>query len=475
MSEHIQVDICVIGAGAAGLAVASGTSQMGAKTIVIESDNFGGGSLYRNCIPSKAIIASSQVAEIIKNASKFGIQNTKSVVDHEAIQKHIQRVIKHITPNASKERHEGMGIQVITGSAEFISSDEVKANDQIIKAKKFVIATGSSPAIPPYPGLTNIDYLTNETVFFHKPFPQHLIILGGNANGIEIAQAFARLGTKVTILEMFTILNKCDPEMVNILRKRLLHEGIEVREKIRIHEIKKDFSGIQVVLDNGDEKQEKISGSDLYVAAGRKPNVDGLNLDAADIEANVRGIIVDRRMRTTNKNIFAIGDVTGQHPFTSAAQYQAGIVLKNLLFKWPSKVDYKALPWVAYSSPQIAQVGLTEKELKLKKKKFRTLRATFDDNDRAQIQHYTAGMIKVLITPYGKILGVCIVGPQASELITTWSLAIKEKMHVSKVAGLITPYPTFSEISKQAATSFFITKLFDGKIRKFVQFLQKYF
>ena len=480
MAKTLEVDICVIGAGAAGLAAASGAAQMGARTILIEHDQMGGDSLNNGCVPSKSLIATSKIAQRFRHASTYGIQHSKLNINPSDIQHHIADVINAIAPHNSAERFEGLGVKVIRGEAIFLSPKTLQAGGHKIHARRFIIATGSRPKIPPIPGLTEVSYLTNESVFFHKPFPKHLLIIGGGPIGVEMAQAHARLGAKVTILELFSLLNKDDPETVNILRQQLMKEGITIRERIRIKEVKKELGQITVVIEDQD-KEERISGSDLLVSAGRIPETGTLNLHAAGVETTTKGIVVDEHLKTTNRKIYAIGDVTGDFQLTHMATYQAGIVLQNALFMLPVKANYRAVPWVTYTDPEVAHVGITESEIKNKKLKlkYRTLRWTFDDVDRAQtdrslLNDQPIGMIKVFVSPWGTVLGANIIGPQAGELITPWTLAVKEKMNIRKMAGLIVPYPTLSEINKKVATSFYAQKLFNGRIKKIVQFIQKY-
>lgn len=475
MPEHIQADLCIIGAGAAGLAVANSASQLGAETILIEEQKeLGGSSFHHNCIPSKSLISSSKIAQLIKRSESYGINIQKFNIDFKDISSHMQRVKQEVGLSYAAERFEGMGVKIIRGHAEFISQTELKVDDKIIEARRFVIATGSKPAIPPYPGLTDIDYLTNETIFMQETLPKHLIILGGEPFAIEIAQAFARLGSKVTILEIFTMLDQYDPEIVNILRKRFLHENIEIKEKIHIRDIKKDGNQIAVTIQH-DNQEEKITGSTLYLAAGRIPHYDHLNLAAAEVEGNVKGIMVDDRLRTTNKRIFAVGDVIGHAPYSHCAQLQASVVIKNALFMWPAKVDYSALSRVTFTDPEIAQVGVMEKELLLQNTKFRTLRWSYGENNRAILDHLSSGIIKVTITPSGRILGASIIGAHAGEIIMPWAMAIKNKMKISAIADVIAPYPTYSVINNEAANIFYLAKILSGRLRKVVNFIQKYF
>lgn len=473
MPKVKYADICVIGAGSGGLTVAAGASQMGAKTILVEAGEMGGDCLNSGCVPSKSLIAAAHSAHTITDSLKFGIQS-KFTVDFEKVHNHVHDVIETISHHDSVERFTALGVEVIKESAEFVSPNEIRAGKVHVKARRFVIATGSSPAIPPIPGLLETPYLTNETIFNQKTLPKHLIIIGGGPIGVEMAQSFKRLGSDVTIIEMFSILGKDDPEVTSPVRKKLIDEGIDLREKIKIKLIEKSAAGVSVHLEKN-AQTTKISGSHLLVATGRQPNIKKLNLAAAEVETTVKGIVVDRRLRTTNKKIFAIGDVVGDYQFTHMASYHAGIVIRNALFMLPAKVNYQAVPWVTYTDPEIAHVGMTEEMAKYKNKSIQVLRWSFDENDRAQTEKKPEGLIKVVVSKRGKILGASIVGAHAGELLMPWIVAVHKKMHIKDIAGIIAPYPTLSEISKRAAGSFYMNKLFSDKTKKIVQFIQKTF
>lgn len=474
MSGHIKTDICVIGAGSGGLSVAAGAQQMGAETVLIEKHKMGGDCLNFGCVPSKALLAAGHAAQHIRHAGRFGVDAGTPTVDANRVFEHVHGAIAAIAPNDSVERFSGLGVNVIEAEGRFVDARTVEAGDTRISARRFVLATGSAPFVPPIPGLENVPYYTNETVFYADRLPQHLIVIGGGPIGIELAQAHRHLGCAVTVLEMFTVMPKDDPELVDVVRRQLDADGINIREGVKIIRVEKDGDGLAVILD-GDGGEQKVSGSHLLVATGRRANVDGLNLEAAGVQYSPKGIDVDARLRTSNKKIFAIGDVAGGLQFTHVAGYHAGIVIKNALFRLPAKADHSTVPWVTYTAPELAQVGLTEAQAKEKHgDDIRILRWPFHENDRAQAEGDTNGMVKAITTKKGVILGCGIAGPMAGELIQTWVLAMSQKIKIGGMATMIAPYPTFGEVSKRAAGSFYTASLFSEKTRKIVRFLSKF-
>jgi pyruvate/2-oxoglutarate dehydrogenase complex dihydrolipoamide dehydrogenase (E3) component len=473
MLNEITADICVIGGGSGGLSVAAGASQMGADVVLLEKAKMGGDCLNYGCVPSKSMIAAAHAAHAIRTADRFGIAAGEPAVDFEKVHDHVHGVIAAIAPHDSVERFEGLGVRVIQEHGKFIGPTRVQAGDTIINAKRVVISTGSHAGVPPIPGLEDVPYLTNETVFDRKAAPGHLIVIGGGPIGSELAQAHRRLGCRVTILEMFAVLGKDDPELTEVVKNRMLSEGIVMREGIKVLRVERTDTGVAVVIED-DGKEERVEGSDLLVSAGRVPNLDGLDLEAAGIEFDGRGVKVDARLRTTNKKVFAIGDAAGSFQFTHVAGYHAGIVIRNILFRLPAKVDYSALPWVTYTDPELAHVGMTEAQAREKHGDIRILRHPFAENDRAQAERKIDGLAKVVTTAKGVIVGASIVGPHAGELIQSWLLPIKKKMKIGAVAGLIIPYPTLGEVNKRAAGSFYTTKLFSEKTKKIVKFLLKF-
>ena len=469
---RIDTDICIIGAGSGGLSVAAGASQMGARVVLIEKGEMGGDCLNYGCVPSKALLAAGHAAQAVRDAGRFGVRATLDGVDGKAVYGHVEGVIDAIRPMDSQERFEGLGVTVIREHGRFTGPDRVQAGDTEIRAKRFVVATGSSAAVPPIPGLDGVDFLTNESVFDRDSLPDHLIVIGGGPIGVEMAQAHAQLGCKVTLLEMFSIMTNDDGELVDVVRRALIAGDIDIREGIKIAGVEKTAAGVAVTIEDGDEVG-RIEGSHLLVAAGRRANVAGLDLEKAGIDYTPKGIPVDARLRSSNKKVFAIGDVAGGLQFTHVAGYHAGVVIKNALFRIPAKADHSVVPWVTYTAPELAQVGLTEKKARDAGIEFNVLRWPFHENDRAQAERETEGLVKAIVTPKGKILGCGIAGHQAGEHIQLWVLALAKGMKVGDLATIILPYPTLGEVSKRAAGSYFTPKLFTDRTRAIVRFLLK--
>lgn len=474
MAIKEKVDICIIGAGSGGLSVAAGAAQLGLNTVLIERAEMGGDCLNTGCVPSKALLAAAKRAQMHRKDDIKGIKAHDPEIDFSAVKDHVFDTIKTIEPNDSPERFRSLGVNVILEEGRFTSPDTVQAGEHIIKARYFVIATGSRAVVPPIPGLDKDKAFTNETIFGLREKPDHLLIIGGGPIGIEMAQAHRRLGCKVSVFDMASILPRDDQDNADIIRQTLQKEGVELHEHISIKEVKHKGENVSLVIEK-DGETEEIKGSHLLVAAGRKPNTDGLDLDKAGVETNKKGIVVDDHLRATNKRIFAIGDIAGGPQFTHVAGYHAGIIIRQICFKmfW-AKVDYKALPWVTYTDPELAQVGLTEKDVREKHgDDIKVAEWEFDENDRAIAERITKGQIRVVTDKKGLILGASIVGPSAGELIGLWALAITNGMKIGAVTGMIAPYPTLGEISKRAAGAWYTPSLFSDKTRRIVGLLQK--
>ncbi len=470
MTSAITPDLCVIGAGSGGLAVAAGAAQMGAEVVLVERGAMGGDCLNFGCVPSKSLLAAARIADLGRRGAALGIAYARPNIDFAAVADSVQRVIAEIAPNDSVERFEGLGVRVLRAEARFTSPLAVRAGDVEIRPRRFVIATGSQPAIPPIGGLDEVPYLTNESVFANRQLPEHLIVIGGGPIGIEMAQAHSRLGARVTVLDVGPLLPRDDPELSAILAERLSNEGIVCRPGIEIAGIERTEKRVAVRLASG----EQITGSHLLIAAGRRPTVEALDLTTAGIASTAKGITVDARLRTTNRRVFAIGDVAGGPQFTHIALYHAGIVIRNALFRIPAKVDYRALPWVTYTDPELAQVGLTEAASRAIERAPRVLRWRFVENDRAQTERETEGMVKVVTRGNGRILGASIVGPGAGDLILPWALAISQKLKIGAMANLIVPYPTRGEAGKRAAGSYYTPTLFSARTRRLVRLLARF-
>jgi pyruvate/2-oxoglutarate dehydrogenase complex dihydrolipoamide dehydrogenase (E3) component len=471
VSQLLTPDICVIGAGTAGLVTAAGASQLGAPTVLIEAERMGGDCLNTGCVPSKALLAAAHAATAYRRAAAFGLTQPPPVVDFARVQAHVQGVIAAIAPNDSQERFEGLGVQVIRAQARFTGPREVAAGDLRIRARRFVVATGSSPAVPPVPGLADLPYLTNEIVFDLDRLPDHLLVMGGGPIGCELAQAFRRLGARVSLVEMANLLPKDDPELVAVLRRALIADGVALYEGHKVLGAAASGAGMALEI-QGAQGSSRLEGSHLLVAAGRKPRVADLGLEAAGIAFSDKGVQVDASLRTTNRRAYAVGDVVGGPQFTHLAAYHAGIVIRNALFRLPAKVDLSALPWITYTDPELAHVGLSEAAARAQGPT-RLLRWPLAENDRAQGEHLEHGSIKLVVTPGGRILGADIVAPGAGEMIHFWTLAVKQRLKIGAVAGMIAPYPTLSEIGKRAAGNFFLPTLFSDRSRRLVRLLAR--
>ncbi|MBJ6372937.1 dihydrolipoyl dehydrogenase family protein [Sedimentitalea arenosa] len=469
--ERIKTDILVIGAGSGGLSVAAGASQMGADVVLLEGHEMGGDCLNYGCVPSKALLAAAKAAHGQAHVSQYGLTDQVPEVDYAAVMAHVADVIAQIAPVDSQERFEGLGVRVIREYGSFISPTEVQAGDSVITARRIVIATGSSPLVPPIPGLDSVPYLTNETLFDLREKPDHLLIIGGGPIGMEMAQAHRRLGCKVTVIEGDKALPKDDPEMAAVVLEHLRDEGVEIAEGALAAEIRGEAGAVQVEAKDG----RVFSGSHLLLAVGRKPNTEKLNLDAAGIETTKTGIKVDATLRTTNRKVYAVGDIAGGLQFTHVAGYHAGVVIRSILFGLPSKASTAHIPWATYTDPELAQVGLTEAQARKEHGgKVEIARFRFDENDRAVAERKTAGQIKVMVVK-GRPVGASIVGHQAGELANLWALVLANRLKMSQITSMVSPYPTIGELNKRVAGAYFSPRLFDNPmVKRAVGLVQKW-
>ena len=468
--ETIEADLCVIGAGSGGLSVAA--AAFGVRVVLIEKHKMGGDCLNYGCVPSKAMIAAGRYAHAMRSGKPFGIKPVIPDIDYAAVNDHVKGVIAAIEPNDSVERFTGLGVTVIQAAGSFIDGQTVRAGDTLIKARRFVIATGSAAFVPPIPGLEETPYFTNETLFDNREKLDHLIIVGGGPIGMEMAQAHGRLGSKVTVLEGFAAMGKDDPELATVVLDAVRAEGVEIREGAMVEKVEGTNGNIKVSIKT-DAGQEVVSGTHLLMAVGRKPNLEGLGLEAAGIKHERGGITVNDGLVTSNRKVFAIGDCTGGLQFTHVANYHAGIVIRRALFQmfW-AKVDNSTVPWVTYTAPELAHVGLSEEAARKKHGNINVLRWPYHENDRAQAERSTDGLVKVIVAKNGKILGASIVGEHAGELIQMWSLAISQKMKIKAMMGWISPYPTLSEINKRVAYRHYATAASNTVVRKVIGWLR---
>ncbi len=467
MTQKIKADICVIGAGSGGLSVAAGAAQLGRKVVLIEKGEMGGDCLNYGCVPSKALIAAAARAEAMRSAAPFGIRSVEPEIDFSAVMDHVHSVIAAIAPHDSQERFEGFGVTVLRAAAAFVGPRTVSAGDAEIEAKHFVIATGSAPFVPPIPGLEDVPYLTNETIFENRTRPRHLIVIGGGPIGVELAQAHRRLGAAVSVVEADTLLNRDDPEAVDIVRAELKRGGVATYEKAKAARAERAGDGVRLHLDNG----ATLDGSHLLVAVGRRANLNALALEKAGVDLDGGRLKLDDRLRTTNKRIYAIGDAAGGLQFTHVAGDHASTLVRNILFKMPARRRDALAPRVTYCDPEIASVGLSEAQARAQHSDIVVARWPFKDNDRAQAELETEGFIKAFITKKGAILGATIVGAGAGDAIGLWAFALANRLKISAFTNYIAPYPTRGEVSKRAGGAFFTPTLFSDRTRAVVRLL----
>jgi len=471
-NEIIEADFCVIGAGSGGLTLAAAAAAYGQRVVLIEKHKMGGDGLNYGSVPSKALLAAAKRANAMRTASLFGIRGVEPLIDHRAVQEHVKNVIAQIAPNDAVERFAGLGVRVITSAARFVDKSTVSAGDYRIRARRFVIATGSSPVIPSIPGLADVPYFTNESIFENADSIPHLIVIGAGSTGLELAQAHRRLGSRVTVLDAAHAIAEEDPELAVVLLTRLSNEGIVIREGVRITRVSGGQGRIALEIESRDG-METIEGSDLLLAAGRKANVADLGLEAAGIALANKAIKVNSGLRTRNRRVFAIGDAAGGPRYGHVATDHAGIVLRRTLFRLRPRTSGRAVPRVIYTDPELAHIGLSEPEARAKLGKINALRWPFHENDRAQVERETDGHIKVVTSKKGRILGVSIVGASAGEIIQMWSLAMSQGLKIRAMTQWISPYPTLSEINKRVAFRYFATEPSNPFVRKIIALLAK--
>ncbi len=470
----LKPDICVIGAGSGGLSVAAAAAAFGVPVVLVEKAEMGGDCLNFGCVPSKALIAAGKRAHAMRGAETFGIGAVEPDVDFKRVNRHVHDVIAAIAPNDSVERFTALGVQVVRAEGRFVNRRTLVAGDVEIRARRFVVATGSRPLVPPIPGLDGVPYLTNETIFGLTRRPGHLVVIGGGPIGIELAQAHRRLGSKVTVIEGQSVLGREDAEAAGFVRRALVQDGVELLEGTKVVSVElRGKTGVRVHTE-GPRGASSVEGTHLLVAVGRTPNVDGLDLRRALVAFDARGIKVGPKLRTTNRRIYAVGDVNGGPQFTHVAGYQAGLVLRPLLFRLPARFDAALIPRVTYCDPELAQVGMTEAEAQKKHRRVNVLRWPLAENDRAQAERRTEGLIKLVLGRRGRILGVSIVAPNAGEMIGLYALALSRGLGLRDLAGWVPPYPTMGEIGKRAAITYFAGATRKPLVRGLIRFLRRF-
>ncbi|MEN0040878.1 MAG: FAD-dependent oxidoreductase [Pseudomonadota bacterium] len=483
MAKTLTPDICVIGGGSGGLVVASAASSFGVDVVLIEKGLMGGDCLNYGCVPSKAVIEAGKHAQSMREAPHFGVLPPSGKVpkaglqpkfDFQKVHDHVRGVIDTIAPMDSVERFESLGVTVIKEHARFADKKTVIAGDTTIKARRIVVATGSAAFVPPIPGLDEVNYETNETLFERNEAPGHFIVIGGGPIGMEMAQAHRRLGAEVTVIEGVKALGNDDPECAAIVLEKIRKEGVNILEGTKVTSVVK-LAGNRVKVNVESENgSDAIEGDTLLVATGRAATVEGLDLEKAGIEYSRKGIKVDEKMRTTNSRVYAIGDVAGGLQFTHVAGYHAGLVIRSILFRLPAKENTHIIPWCTYTDPELAQVGMTEAQAREKIGDITVLRWPYAENDRAQAEHKTDGLIKIITNKKGRIEGVTIAGAMAGEMMNMWALAVSQKLTVRDIAGYVPPYPTMTEIGKRAATTFYAPTTKKPLVRKAVELLRSF-
>ncbi len=473
MAQELKPEICVIGTNAGGLTVAAAAAALGVPAVLVENGGMGGEFLERDgSVPAQALIAAAEHANAMRNGARFGAKAVRVGIDYAAVSAHMREVIETVAPNFSRERFAGLGVRVITGAARFSDAETVAVDGFAIKANRFVIATGSSPVIPAIPGLLDTPHLTSESLADLAELPRHLIVIGAGATGLELAQAFRRLGAEVSVLEAAIPLAHEDPECAAIVLDALEREGVKLRTGVETTNVRRVFARVQVSFATP-AGAETIEGTHLLVAAGRAPNLDDLGLEAAGISRAAPGIVVDPHLRTTNKRVYAVGDATGAAALAHVASYHAGVVTRQLLLRMPVKVNHLAVPRVIHTDPELAQIGLREDEARAQKRAIRVLRWPYRENDRAQAAGATNGHIKVVTDRGGEILGATIVGAEAGESIATWALAISENLNIRAFGGLVAPHPSYAELGKRAAGTYFSPGLTSPRARRIMGWLRR--
>lgn len=470
---NFDYDIGIIGGGAGGLTVAAGAAQLGAKTLLVEKENeLGGDCLHFGCVPSKTLLKSAHVYHLIKNSQKFGLPPVEvPPVDFKEISKRIRSVVGIIQHHDSKERFCKLGTQVEFGQPTFTDEHSIRLNGSSYSAKMWVIATGSSPVVPPIKGLSQTPYLTNKEIFYLDHLPQSLIMLGGGPIGCEMSQAFNRLGAKVSVVDMAPqILVKEDRDLAESIREVIGSEGVDFYLSSSIEEVRDLGQEKEVIIKTETGNQISLKAEAIVAALGRVANTEGLGLDKIGIEYSHQGIQVDNRLRTNLKHIYAVGDVNGGFQFTHAAGYEGGIVVSNAIFRLPRKADYTYLPWCTYTDPPLGSIGMNEKIAAEAGINCQVWIEEFKDNDRSLAEGETVGKIKMILNDKEKPIGIQILGPHAEDLLNEWVAILNGKVKLSTLASAVHPYPTIGEINKKVVGSYFSPKIFSEKVQKGLKF-----
>lgn len=469
-------DIVVIGGGAGGLVAATGAAALGAKTALIEKNKLGGDCTWYGCIPSKSLLKSAQVFSLTKRLKEFGISSgAQNTYDSSLVMPHVRGVIKKISAHHPAEVFEKRGIKVFFGSPRFLDRNTIEFEGNKISAKRFIIASGSHPMVPPIEGLKDIGYLTNENVFDLAVLPKSLAVLGGGPIGMELSLAFARLGVDVSIIEMFDrLLVREDKEIADVLIDEFKAEGIKIYTGKKAVRFSKDGGLVSITLEDKDKKQSVVKDEKVLVAVGRAANVEGLDLEKAGVKYSNKGVEVDATLRTSAKNIYACGDVAGPYQFSHMAEYQAIIAVGNALFPFKRKVDYSVIPWCTFTDPEVARVGLTEEEARVKFQNIKVYRSLYSGNDRAVTDIEEKGLAKVITDKKGCILGAHIVGANAGEIIHEYVLAKSSKLKIGNISSAIHIYPTLAQVVKRSADQYYIEMMNAGWLKGLFRLMLKF-
>lgn len=449
--RQTEYDLCIIGGGAAGLVVAAGGAALGAKVVLVEKHKMGGDCLHYGCIPSKSLLHAAKVAHTMRTADGAGITAHKPEIELARVMERVAAVIKTIEPHDSPERFRSLGVEVISGSGNFTAPDSFAVAGKQIRTRHFVIATGSRPAIPAIAGIEDVPYLTNEQIFELREAVPSLIIIGGGPIGLEMAQAFSRLGSKVTVVQRGSqLLPREDADLAAVVAQQLASEGVALLTGHTPASVEGQKGDIRLKVRDSHGALHTLHASHLLLAAGRSANIENLGLEAAGVTVEKGRIVIDPRLRTSNKRIFAAGDVAGGQ-FTHMAEHHAGVVLRNTLFRLPAKVERHVIPWATFTDPELARVGLSETEAKAAGIDHRVYTFPLAEIDRARTDGINSGLAKIITTPKGKLLGAAIAGVNAGELIHEYVLAIAKGMKASDLSGIIHIYPSLAQINRRVA------------------------
>lgn len=472
----MDYDLIVIGGGAAGLVAATGGASLGAKTALIEKNKLGGDCTWYGCVPSKTLLKSAQVFSLVKRLKEFGISADSDIkLDGSLVMTHVRNVIKKISEHHPPDVFEKRGIRMLFGSPKFVDQRTIELNGNKIRAKRFILAMGSHPMVPPIEGLKDIEYLTNENVFDLKSLPESLAVIGGGPIGMELSLAFARLGVEVSIIEMADrLMAGEDKEIADVLIEEFKNSGIKSYTGQKAVRFSKDADLAVITIEDKDKKRTAVKAEKVLVAVGRAANVQGLDLEKAGVKYSNRGVEVDATLRASARNVYACGDVAGPYQFSHMAEYQAVIATGNALFPFKRKVDYDAVPWCTFTDPEVARVGLTEDEARAKHVDIKVYRSVYSGNDRAVTDAEENGLAKVITDNKGFILGAHIVGANAGEIIHEYVLAKANRLKIGNLSSTIHIYPTLAQVVKRSADQYYMEMLDKAWIKSLFKFLLKF-